>query len=162
MGIDTRALDAGRTYTFQLRLTLGIIAPVAPATSVRELEAEVRRAGQSLARRAELVAGTLHQLGERGWRPQHIAPAGRDVLATHGFAGPDGSELPEVVSVAKDALPAEAAGDLAAVAGDLVADLGESLTVRFEDLDLPVVLSAEAAELRYSPREYLETFSIRG
>ncbi|HYW23178.1 MAG TPA: hypothetical protein VE953_03385 [Terriglobales bacterium] len=161
MGIDTRALDAGRIYTFQLRLTLGIIAPVAPATSVRELEAEVRTAGQSLARRAELVANALRDLGERGWRPQNSAPTGREVLSGHGFAGPDGSELPEAVTVAKDAPPGEAAQDLAAVARDLAADLAESLTVRLEDLDLPVVLTAEAAELRYSPREYLETFSIR-
>src|SRR5215469_15499335 len=57
MGIDTRALDAGRTYPFQLRLTLGTIAPVAPAYSVHDLEAAVRGAGQLLARRAEDVAG---------------------------------------------------------------------------------------------------------
>jgi len=31
-----------------------------------------------------------------------------------------------------------------------------------EDLDLPVVITGESAELRYSPREYVETFSIRG
>jgi hypothetical protein len=44
---------------------------------------------------------------------------------------------------------------------ELVPELAESLTVRVEDLDLPVVLTADSAELRYSPREYLETFSIR-
>ena len=162
MGIDTHTLDSGRTYTFQLRLTLGIIAPVAPATSVHELEATVRGAGQKLARRVELVADALRLLGERGWRPQHLAPAGREVLAVHGFAGPDGSELPEEVIVARDATPGEVARDLAAAAGDLTDELAESLTARVEDLDLPVVVTADSARLRYSPREWLETFPIRG
>jgi hypothetical protein len=159
MAMDTRALDAGRTYPFQLRLTLGTIAPVAPASSVRELEAAVRDAGETLARRARLAAEILGRLGERGWRPLNSAPAGREVLAGHGFAGPEGAVLPEAVSIVKDASPGEAARDLAGAGYDLVT---EGLTVRIEDLDLPVVLNGDAAELRYSPREYLETFSIRG
>jgi hypothetical protein len=158
MGIDTRALDAGRTYPFQLRLTLGTIAPAAPAYSVHELEAAVRGAGQLLAHRAEEVAGVLHHLAERGWRPLNSAPAGREVLAEHGFAGPDGFALPEAVSIAKDASPTEVARDLAGAGGDLE----DGLTVRLDDLDLPVVLTGDSAELRYSPREYLETFPIRG
>jgi hypothetical protein len=162
MGIDTRALDAGRTYPFQLRLTLGTIAPVASATSVRELEAGVRGAGRTLSRRAELVADALRRLGERGWRPLNTAPAGREVLAGHGFAGADGSVLPEAVGVVKDASPGEVARDLSTADGELGPELAASLTVRLEDLDLPVVLTADSAELRYSPREYLETFSIRG
>ena len=157
MGIDTRALDAGRTYPFQLRLTVGTITPVAPASSVRELEAAVRGAAETLARRVELVADVLHRLGELGWRPLNGAPAGREVLAGHGFAGPDGPALPEAVSIVKDASPGEIASDLAGAGVEVT----ESLTVRLDDLDLPVLLTAEAAELRYSPREYLETFSIR-
>ena len=158
MGMDTRALDAGRTYPFQLRLTLGTVAPVAPASSIRELEAVVRTAGQVLSRRSEQVADVLRRLGERGWRPLNSAPAGREVLAGHGFAGPEGAALPEAVSVVKDASPGEVARDLSWADGELTA----SLTVRVEDLDLPVVLTADSAELRYTPREYLETFSIRG
>jgi hypothetical protein len=46
--------------------------------------------------------------------------------------------------------------------GELAAEPAASLTVRVEDLDLPVVVTAESAELRCSPREHLETFSIRG
>jgi hypothetical protein len=160
MGMDTRALDAGRTYPFQLRLTLGTIAPVAPASSIRELEAAVRGAGEAVSRRAELAADVLRRLGERGWRPQNSAPAGREVLAGHGFAGPEGPALPEAVSIAKDASPGEVASDLARAGDDDVVTQG--LTVRIEDLDLPVVLNSDTAELRYSPREYLETFSIRG
>jgi hypothetical protein len=162
MGIDTRSLDAGRTYSFQLRLTLGTIAPVASASSVRELEAIVRQSGELLSRRAELVADALRRLGERGWRPLNIAPTGREVLAGHGFAGASGPALPEAVGVVKDAGPAEVAGDLAATGGELATELADNLTVRVEDLDLPVALTAGSAELRYSPREYLATFSIRG
>jgi hypothetical protein len=158
MGIDTRALDAGGTYLFQLRLTLGTIAPVAPASSVHELETEVRGAGEMLARRAERVAGLLHHLAERGWLPLNSPPAGREVLSGHGFAGSDGPALPEAVSIAKDASPGEVARDLADAAGDLA----DGLTVRLDDLDLPVMLTADSAELRYSPREFLETFSIPG
>jgi hypothetical protein len=161
MGIDTRALDAGRTYPFQLRLTLGTIAPVASASSLRDLEAGVRGAGLALSRRAELVADALRRLGDRGWRPLNSAPAGREVLTRQGFAGPDGSVLPEAVGIVKDASPGEVARDLAATGEKLAAELTERLTVRVEDLDLPVVLTADSAELRYSPREYLETFSIR-
>lgn len=158
MGMETRALDAGRAYPFQIRLTLGTVAPVAAASSVRELEATVRGAGQALWRRSERVADVLHRLAERGWRPQNSAPAGREVLSGHGFAGPDGATLPDAVSVVKDASPGEVARDLAWADGELDGDL----TVRLEDLDLPVKLTGESAELRYSPREYLETFSIRG
>jgi hypothetical protein len=161
MGSDTHALDAGRPYRFQLRLTLGTVAPAAPATSVRELEATVRHAAEQLARRAELAADVLGRLGERGWLPLNSAPAGREVLAGHGFAGPDGAVLPEAVSVARDALPAEVARDLADVLGEPTAELVQTLTVLVDDLDLPVVLTAESAELRYSPREYLDTFSVR-
>jgi hypothetical protein len=157
MGMDTRALDAGRTYLFQLRLTLGTIAPVAPASSVRDLETAVRGAGDALSRRSEQVAGVLHRLAERGWRPLNSAPAGREVLAGHGFAATDGGVLPEAVSVAKDASPGEVAGDLAWADGEPAGEL----TVRLDDLDLPVVLTSDSAQLRYSPREYLDTFSIR-
>jgi hypothetical protein len=158
MGMDTRALDAGRTYPFQLRLTLGTVAPVAPASSIRELEAAVRTAGQVLSRRSEHVADVLRRLDERGWRPLNSVPAGREVLAGHGFAGPEGAALPEAVSVVKDASPGEVARDLSWADGELTA----SLTVRVEDLDLPAVLTADSAELRYTPREYLETFPVRG
>lgn len=161
MGIDTRALDGGRPYRFQLRLALGTIVPVATASSTRELEAEVRAAGRALSRRAELVADALRRLGERGWRPLATAPIGREALSGQGFTGPDGTALPESVTVARDARPAEVAGDLAGAAGELTADLAEGLTVRVDDLDLPVVLTGESAELRYSPREYLETFPVR-
>lgn len=162
MGIDTRALDAGRTYPFQVRLTLGTIAPVEPPTSVRELEGWVRGGGQTLSRRAELVADVVHHLGERGWRPQNHAPAGREVLAGHGFAGADGVVLPEAVALVKDGSPEEVARDLTGAGGELAAELAEGLTVWLDDLDLPVVLTAESAELRYTAREYLETFPIRG
>ncbi|TMC01689.1 MAG: hypothetical protein E6J41_32395 [Chloroflexi bacterium] len=162
MGIDTRALDAGRTYPFQVRLTLGTISPVAAPTNLREMEVGVRGAGQTLSRRAALVADALRHLAERGWRPQNHAPAGREVLAGHGFAAADGTVLPEAVAVVKDASPGEVARDLAGTDGDLAAELAEGLTVWIEDLDLPVVLTGESAELRYSPREYVETFSIRG
>jgi hypothetical protein len=155
--MDTRALDAGRTYAFQLRLALGTISPVAPSSSIRDLEAAVRGAGRALAHRSEHVADVLRRLDERGWRPLNSAPAGREVLASHGFAGPDGAALPEAVSVGKDASPGEVARDLAWAGGELTA----GLTVRVEELDLPVVLTADAAELLYTPREYLETFPIR-
>ena len=161
MGSDTHTLDAGRPYRFQLRLTLGTIAPVAPATSVHELEATIRHSSEQLAKRAELAADVLSRLGERGWRPLNTAPGGREVLAGHGFAGPDGAVLPEAVSVGRDARPAEVADDLAEVVGELEVELVQTLTVLVDDLDLPVVLTAESAELRYSPREYLDTFSIR-
>jgi hypothetical protein len=162
MGIDTRALDAGRTYPFQLRLTLGTIAPVASASSVRELEATVRHSGELLSRRAGLVADVLRRLGERGWRPLNLPPTGREVLAGHGFAASDGSALPESVGVVKDATPGDVARDLTAAGSELAAELAAGLTARVEELDLPVALTADSAELRYSPREYLETFSIRG
>jgi hypothetical protein len=158
MGIDTRALDAGGTYQFELRLTLGTIVPVAPASSVHELEAAVRGAGETLARRAGHVAGVLRHLAERGWLPLNSVPAGREVLTGHGFAGPEGATLPEAVSIMKDATPGEVARDLAGAVGEFA----DGLTVRLDDLDLPVVLTADSAELRYSPREYLDTFSIPG
>jgi hypothetical protein len=161
VAIDSKALDAGRAYRFQLRLTLGTVVPAATVSSARGLEAEIRAAGLALSRRAELVADALHRLGERGWRPLITAPIGREVLAGQGFAGPDGAALPEAVTVARDAPPAEVTADLAGVDPDLTAVLAEGLTVRVEDLDLPVVLSGGSAELRYSPREYLETFSVR-
>src|SRR5215472_15209274 len=139
MGIDTRALDAGQPYLFQLRLTLGTIAPVAPPLSVCELETTVRGAGETLARRAEHVAGVLHHLAERGWLPLNSVPAGREVLTGHGFAGPEGATLPEAVSIMKDATPSEVASDLAGAGDEVVV----SLTVRLDDLDLPVVLTAD-------------------
>jgi hypothetical protein len=55
-------------------------------------------------------------------------------------------------------MPGECALDLAGAVGEFA----DGLTVRLDDLDLPVVLTADSAELRYSPREYLDTFSIPG
>jgi hypothetical protein len=58
----------------------------------------------------------------------------------------------------KDATPSEVARDLVGAVGEFA----DGLTVRLDDLDLPVVLTADSAALRYSPREYLDTFSIPG
>jgi hypothetical protein len=161
MDLESRALAAGQAYRFQLRLTLGTVAPVATPSRTTELAAGVRRAGDVLGRRAEAVAGALDRLGPRGWRPDDAAPAGREVLAPHGFAGVDGSSLPEAVAVVREATPEEVARDLAEAGGDLAEELGQSLAVRVEGLDIPARLDAGPPELRYSPKEYLETFSIR-
>jgi hypothetical protein len=159
MSLDSRDLDAATVYRFRLRLALGTPSSVAPPRSVREVVAGIRHAIGRLAARAEEVAATAEHLGERGWRTLSDAPTGRDVLATHGFAVPDGTTLPEEVGLAREASAREVAADLAG-AGPLAGELEESLTVRVEGLDIPVRLRP-APELRYSPREFLETFSVR-
>lgn len=162
MDPESRVLDAGATYRFQLRLSLGAVAPVAPAPGMGELVAGLRRAGEVLSHRAEAVAAELGRLGRCGWRPLGMAPSGREVLAPHGFAGPDGVTLPETVGAVRDATPAEVARELADARDEVRAELFETLSVRVEGLDIPVRIEPGAAELRYSPREYLDTFSIRG
>ncbi|HSR22847.1 MAG TPA: hypothetical protein VLW53_04805, partial [Candidatus Eisenbacteria bacterium] len=87
--------------------------------------------------------------------------SGRDVLAQRAFAGPEGTALPEAVNVVKEATPAEIARDLAEAGGELEAELAESLAVRVDDLDIPARVGLDEASLRYSPREYLDTFSIQ-
>src|SRR5215471_8534801 len=162
MDLDSRTLPPGVAYRFQLTLPLGTVTPLATPSRVADLAAGVRRAGEVLARRADAIAGVLDRLAERGWRPVDAAPAGREVLAPHGFAGLDGSALPEAVAVVREATPLEVARDLAEAGGDLAGELGASLLVRVEDLDIPVRVDGEGATLRYSPREYLETFPLRG
>ena len=162
MDLDSHALPAGPAYRFQLQLALGTVMPTATPARMGDLAAGVRRAGAALARRADAIAGALDRLGARGWRPVDAAPAGREVLAPHGFAGLDGSALPEAVAVVREATPLEVARDLAEAGGDLAGELGASLLVRVEDLDIPVRVDGEGATLRYSPREYLETFPLRG
>lgn len=162
MSIDSRALDAAATYRFRLRLTLGTSVPVAPFLATGALAAAIRRANAALAARADAVAEVVEGLGARGWRPLNAAPAGRDVLATHGFAAPDGSTLPEAAALVKEARAADVARDLAEAGGGLAAELEESLAVRVEGLDIPARLCRGSAELRYSPREFMETFGIRG
>jgi hypothetical protein len=162
MDPDSRTLDNNAIYRFQVRLSLGAVAPVAPAQGMGELAAGLRRAGDVLSRRAEAVAAEFGRLGECGWRPLGTAPSGREVLAPHGFAGPDGVTLPEAVGVVRDATPAEVASELAGAGDEVRAELLETLSVRVEGLDIPVRVGPDAAELRLSPREYLDTFSIRG
>jgi hypothetical protein len=160
--VNSRALEPGTVYRFQLSLALGTVAPVALPLRIGDVAAGVRHAGDQLARRADAVADVLSRLGERRWRTVDVAPIGRDVLAPHGFTGLDGSALPEVVSAVKEATPEEVARDLAEAGGDLRGELFESLAVRVDDLDIPARVGSGEPALRYSPREYLETFSIRG
>jgi hypothetical protein len=160
MSLDSRALDAAAVYRFRLRLPVATSSSVAPPRSVRDIVAGVRRASGQIAARAEEVASAAEHLAARGWRTLSDAPSGRDVLAGHGFAVPEGETLPEEVGLAREASAPEVAADLAD-AGPLASELEESLTVRVEGLDIPVRLRP-APELRYSPREFLETFSIRG
>ncbi|HXM56055.1 MAG TPA: hypothetical protein VOB72_11750 [Candidatus Dormibacteraeota bacterium] len=162
MGPDTRALDPRTVYRFTVRLTLGTVSPVAAPSGLGDAAAAVRRAATGLALRSSAVADSLVRLSERGWRTVDVAPSGRDVLAPQGFALPDGSALPESVGAAREATPPEVAADLANVGGDLGAELAAGVTARVDGLDIPVRLADGAAELRYSPLEYLETFSIRG
>jgi len=159
MDLDSRTLPPGVAYRFQLRLPLGTVGPLAVPSRTADLAAGVRRAADVLARRADAIAGVLDRLGERGWRPVDVAPAGREVLAPHGFAAADGSALPEAVAVVREATAEEVARDLTEAGGELA----DGLTVRIEDLDIPATLDAAGtATLRYTPREYLSTFSIRG
>jgi hypothetical protein len=161
MDVDSRALEPGTVYRFQLRLALGTVAPIALAQRIGDVADGVRRAGDQLARRADAVADALSRLGERRWRTIDAAPTGREVLAPHGFAGLDGSSLPEVVCAVKEATPEEVARDLAEAGGDLRGELFENLAVWVDDLDIPARVGSGEPALRYSPREYLETFSIR-
>lgn len=161
MDLESRALERGTTYRFQLRLDLGTVTPAVTPSRMGDLAAGVRRAADLLARRAEAVAGLIDRLAALGWRPLDAAPIGRETLAPHAFAGPQGSALPESVAVVREATPEELARDLADAGGDLTDELTETLTARVEGLDIPTRLDAAgAAELRYSPREFLETFSI--
>jgi hypothetical protein len=159
--IESRALDRRTVYRFQLRLALGTVVPAAAPPRIGELAAGVLRAGALLARRAEEVAGTLDRLGERGWRPIAGTWTGRELLAPRVFAGPEGSELPESVTLAREAMPDEVARDLEEAGGDLRAELAENLEVRVDDLEIPAWVGHEEAGLRYSPREYLETFPVQ-
>ncbi len=158
MSLDSRELAAAGTHRFRVRLAIGTPGPVAAPRSVWDVVAGIRRASGLLTARAEAVASAAERLGERGWRTLNEAPSGREVLATHGFAVPEGTALPEAVGLVKEATAGEAAADLAD-AGPLAGELEESLTVRVEGLDIPARLRP-APELRYSPREFLETFSI--
>jgi len=163
VGPDSRALDPRTVYRFTVRLTLGTVAPVATPAGIGDAADVVRHAAAALALRSAAVADALVRLSERGWRAVDVAPAGRDVLAPHGFALADGSALPEAVGAAREAMPAEAAADLASVGGELAAELADGVTARVDGLDIPARLGPEgASELRYSPLEFLETFSIRG
>jgi hypothetical protein len=158
VGLDDRSLAADVAHRFQVRAALGTPAPVGPPPGPRELAAGIRRAAGLLAGRAEAVAAVADRLGARGWWPLHEAPGGRDVLATHGFALPDGATLPASVVLVREATAAQVAADLAEAGGSLAGELEAGLTVRVEGLDIPVRVGPGLAELRYSPREYLETF----
>jgi hypothetical protein len=162
VNVDSRALDAAASYRFRIRLALGTSAPVAPFPTTANLVAEIRSASAGLAARAEAVATALEGLGARDWRPLNEAPSGREVLATHGFAVLEGSTLPEAAILAKEATAADVARDLAEAGGELSDELEQSLAVRVQGLDIPARLGPGPAELCYSPREFMETFGVRG
>ena len=157
MDPDARELDAGATYMFRVRLPVGEPARADPPHRAGQLAEELRAAGQQLGARAEAVAGHVDTLGARNWRPVEDAPAaGRAVLTDHGFAGPEGTVLPQSVTVAKEATPGEVASDLQEVAG--APERERWITVRVEGFDLPVDVRAGGVELTYTLRQYLEAF----
>ncbi len=162
MGLDDRRLDPISRYRFELRLELGSPARVEQHVTTGMLAASVREAGTQIAERAAAVAAVLDRLDGLGWRPAEDPPAGREVLPSHGFTAPQGPVLPEYVRLVREATAADVARDLQQARDGLGEELERSLAVRFEGLDLPVQVGPEGGELRYSPREYLNTFSIRG
>jgi hypothetical protein len=162
VGVDDRRLDPASRYRFELRLELGSPARVDQYVTSGMMAASVREAGVHIAERAAAVAAVLDRLDGLGWRPAEDPPAGREVLPAHGFTAPQGPVLPEYVCVVREATAADVARDLQQVRGRLGDELERSLAVRFEGLDIPVRVGPEGGQLRYSPREYLETFSIRG
>jgi hypothetical protein len=159
MSFDDRELAPDAVRRFRVRLTVGTPAPVAPS-GPRDLAAGIRLAAELLAARAQAVAAVTERLGASGWWLMDEAPMGRDVLATHGFAAPEGATLPASVVLVKDAAAAQVAADLADANGRLAEELEESLTVQVDDLDIPVRVGPTRVELRYSPREYLQTFPV--
>ena len=157
MDPDARELDAGATYSFRVRLPVGEPARADPPHRAGDLAESLRAAGHELGARADAVASQVDTLAARDWRPVEDTPAaGRAVPHDHGFAGPDGTVLPQSVTVAKDATPGEVARDLQEVAGGPERD--RWITVRLEGYDLPVDVRAETVSLTYSLRQYLEAF----
>lgn len=157
MDPDARELNAGATYSFRVRLPVGEPARAAPPHRAGDLAEALRTAGQQLGSRAEAVANQVDTLAARNWRPVEDTPAaGRAVLHDHGFAGPEGTVLPQSVTVAKEATPGEVANDLRDVAE--APDRDRWITVRLEGYDLPVDVRSGSISLTYSLRQYLEAF----
>ncbi|HEX4216427.1 MAG TPA: hypothetical protein VIA06_24175 [Candidatus Dormibacteraeota bacterium] len=163
MDPDSTALDPEATYQFRLRLDLGGAARAQPPGRATELARTLRAAAAEIAGRVEAVAAIVDALGARGWRPdEDTPPAGRGVRNDAAFSGPSGPALPDVVLLVREARPAEVAGDLAALRSPLAGEVVRDCVVRADTLDLPLVMGAGGLGLRYTPREYLETFAIRG
>jgi hypothetical protein len=160
---DSTTLDPGATYQFRLRLELGGSARAQPPGRAAELARTLRAAAAEIASRVEAVAALVDALGARGWRPDEDTPAaGRGVRNDAGFSGPNGPALPDAVLLVREARPREAAEDLGGLPSPLGAEAVRDCVVRADGLDLPLVVREGELGLRYTPREYLETFAIRG
>lgn len=163
MDPDSTALDPEAIYQFRLRLELGGAARAQPAGRAPELARALRAAAADIAGRVESVAAVVDALGVRGWRPDEDTPAaGRGVRSDAGFSGPSGPSLPDAVLLVREVRPSEAAADLSTLPSPLAEEVVRACVVRADTLDLPLVISDGGLRLRYTPREYLETFAVRG
>ncbi|MGH7922825.1 MAG: hypothetical protein ACREQM_23205 [Candidatus Dormibacteraceae bacterium] len=165
MGLDDVALEADVELPFRLRLRIGDATPVDPPRRIAEAATELRDRGAAVAARADRVATVVERLGARGWRliGDEVADGARETVGGSGFTVLGGAPLPPAITVARDARPAQIAGDLRdALGGPGTEEPADQATVQLGGYDLPIRLEGETVALVYSLRTYLETFSARG